>query len=1790
MSDFLFSIGADSAQADAAVQEFVKRSNATLNNIQKVQFASNAGAKQALENQQRLLSLTQQRLATEEKIVAAQSRNRTSTIGAVSGGGGGSLPDISGIASRNAGAIGKQKDALDFLNRIMGNTVFKFVEYELVMKAFNSAVGEVFNSLNEASNVQMEMVLQRLYNAQINTNLALKDSIIIAKQWGSDITDVQQAIGLWTKQTSQMHDATGKLVDSQTALAAAAKLAADAEKFHRASGIESLEVYQKSISIWHELGLSLGQIPHLYDQIAFAATKISPVLKAQPGGTSKQEGIKDIFEGMAESGATLRAQGMDDSLIIATVAKQIENLGSTGAKVGNQISTMFGSLNQGGNQLREWVKILGPDAFKDSESFMDAAIAKVDQLKQAQADGALHVKPQTINTWRTFIETLSQVKELADQIRGHSSGTLDIIASAQMNTYNGQVERLKASFQELNLALGTQLLPTMTHWISFLSGTMLPVLSKNSSAIAGMAQMGVELAGTYLLMLGITKVGTALGGFRTELLATSNAEVTAGIVAQQFRNAQLDTVAGMDAATAAMNQQKAALAQLSDMQKVALWNAEGLAAQCKLLGITEAELAEITATRLPSAFAAAGTALSGFAARAAATLGPLAALYAIMSGLQNFDKTARISAAVDAGVHEQEGGAKGIFDTVGDMVKSPLLVPDGGTANSLAARIKANGGAPARQLNDAQWTLFNNPKATNDQKTDAGEIIKTLLTDEYNKLHGSGDVKGYDKLDDIPKQLQAIMNRAMGGTPAGMTMPGPAKKTGHSGQATEQQIAAEQTNKDKADAMAEISKWRDTANAAASYAKTLMDVGKAQGFTADMVGRLAGHLRDQKTAIQNGESAAKAEITTLEAQQKHLEALLKTHGAVVDAKGNVHGGDNSAAVYAEAKSWRMAEEAITKAQGALKGYEAQKARLAFDGSQMLGEAKAWAAISASVPKTITGVVSSTKDLLGDTIVGPGQSSANPLSSPDALKAYLSNVNNSLSSAATASGKEGAANASLMSLKDLTKAVYDLYTQTKDPAELRAFSEALVDIRKAGGEAQKGLVEAQKATADFEKNLDNLIAKTATTDAEGIGKLLGLSQGDIDAQKTLIDGYNSINDAFAQINQWVTQEAGTYANLTAADKQRVQSAVAYLDIQQQLIPLLAQQQTIESSIAYQAMQTTLEKAGQTQIDETINRLMGTQSNSKVRESLYQAAKDGTWMSPSQTLLKDYMTNTIGSWWKQTVQQMTQTMFGDPASQARQLEATMLKQNRDGLTQIVQNEKTQVVDGLNHFEQLFAADVAKLVKAMNSGGSSNPNSPGGGGPSEIPNGWYSTPGGGIGIGDPGPSPGGPSGDSRVRTKDRNALGTEGNPTFIAAHGDGPEGFLSGPTSQSNMANAVAQGVDQSATMQRVADNTGVTNDTTQDAANNVTQLIQGGASQSSSGGGAGILGALLGPLMQIPGLSKYLSSSSGSWIGGLANAAGSGAGFGAAFGGAGSTNTTWGAVGGTLGYGLGTAFGGPVIGQAAGMVGGILGGLFGHHDNPLDEPDVYDTENYGKFVANVNGAGGTFNGTFIAPDPQYDLADGGTPLDQLMIQWAQKNPTNPIAKQIIALGPRLDIASEYQGMFTLGSGKTISVTAYEQLVQQYLSAAGNQQNAPIVSVNSYGGGGASGAYNTPGMDSATFMAEETAWAQGVNKSSGYNSGGGPLMGGGGGADGILGGSSGFASGPNIFNNPNPTSTPGYGGSAMARAVGPGASLTSLQLQFSTPVYLDGKLITQIVNAYNAQARTNNGMNANPIYADQ
>lgn len=137
----------------------------------------------------------------------------------------------------------------------------------------------------------------------------------------------------------------------------------------------------------------------------------------------------------------------------------------------------------------------------------------------------------------------------------------------------------------------------------------------------------------------------------------------------------------------------------------------------------------------------------------------------------------------------------------------------------------------------------------------------------------------------------------------------------------------------------------------------------------------------------------------------------------------------------------------------------------------------------------------------------------------------------------------------------------------------------------------------------------------------------------------------------------------------------------------------------------------------------------------------------------------------------------------------------------------------------------------------------------------------------------------------------------------------------------------------------------------------------------------------------------------------------------------------------------------------LLSGIIGGLFGNHETPAEEPDIseptYGTQwSYGQFVADVTGAPGTFNGQVINPQ-QGDwgtsglYAQIGYDINHLPIGASSNPQLESLIKQLDALNPNnasngWSIDSESQGMFTLGSGKQISVQDYMQLMSEFLGA--------------------------------------------------------------------------------------------------------------------------------------------------------
>lgn len=1757
---FLFSVGVDTTKADDAVKAFVQRTNSLLAGIRDLQLTTSAqlgSANRVLESASKRFRIEQQIGDTQNKASVSNARAEANMAAATakrlaaeqkiaalqSGRGGSGFTNISRTANENATAIGKQKDALDMLNRIMGNAVFKFIEYELVMKAFNGTMTEVMNSLNEASNVQLEQTLQKIYDPAINVNQALKNAIVIAKQWGSDITDVQQAIGLWTKQTSQMTDATGKLVSEQEALSVATKLAADAEKMHRASGIESLEVYRMSVSIWREMGMALGEIPGMYDKIAYAATKISPVLKAQPGSTSKQEGMKDIFEGLAQSAGELHSQGLDTAHVIALVATQVESLGENGKQVGRSLSTMFGALNQGGKQLKEWTTLLGKDAFKDSDTLMASLVNNVDKLKQAKADGFLQIRSQQMNTWNTFVSTLERVKQLADEINSHSNGTLQFISEAQMNTLNGQMERLKASTQELNLAFGQQLLPTALRFVGFLNSSLLPALAAHAGMITQVAQGVMQLGVAYLGMLAWNKVGITLDGVSSSMLKMRNeanlakisvydlavADGSARDGAMAFVNAELSTPAAIDDARAAMTRQQQALDYLKEKLTVVQWQTEQFRLECEKLGVTMDAVSDIAGTKAPGRLEAFGNAAVSAVGKISAALGPLLKFYALIQGITSFmnvyDDKGNMQNFVGEKLRSKQGGvaqflyglnpthfaggAQNIFSTILGKDKQ------GNDFFNQILNTKSPQGSTAWKIQHEYGVYTSALKKGNGHAAQvAYQDILGLVGVQYDAHHQ--DVNGYDSLDDLTKKAQDDMNRFKGGSGESMTFPG----TGgaKTKQATEQQIAAEAVNKAKADAMSLISLNRDLASAANTTIATIEAVGKAHGFTSQMVDQLTAAYLKEQLAVRGEQSAAEKEIKTLEGRKESLKKQIESHGAQIDAKGNVtKKGDGSSAVYAEAKAWRMAEEAINKARGAIEQYKAKRNELAEKAKDDIAHAQTESDMSVLFGeplKSIGGVTTLGLRSLGTSLAIP-PIPKETLGSIEGLNEHLKDVKASAGTAVGAYNQWQAALLASNGLRDIeAKLVAYVRAQEAaghaiDPAliaTIKAYDKAIGDFGKTA-EAQAGKV--QELTDSITGLLSNAIGKNL----DDIGSLLGLDKGSVQEQKTLIDGYKSINDELKQMDTWVKDYGGTYADLPPQAKAMVDQMGQQVQLQQQLVPLLAEEERIRNSIAYKATENVLQSAGDQGISDVVDRMIG-----KAKTGLH-------------ALVGDWLKQVVQGWWAQTAQRLTDALFQSPAEKARQLLTKVYAANAKALQDIAIFNRDHVVNEFGKFTNLlntgqFVQVMRKATDAIQQAGVTG-DKPG------FKDGQYQ---------------GMSQGDLFQKMID-------------AQTGNDPQ-------ATQNQANATAQGVDASATQNRTADGVEQLHQDMQD----LGSLVSGAQSGTFSGvgGGMSLLSSLVGflPAKAQAGVQKYLQGK-GAWLSNGLDGIVQGQMWGQEMGG--GTHSVWGSVGGALGGTLGTIFGGPVIGQLAASAGSFIGSLFGHADDPSKMPDKYDTSRYTQYVGELTGSAGTAYGPkYNAATDQVQQSLGGKSMLQYIQDWIKTN-LNSSNKDTKALAQQL--AGQYgttgNGQLTFGkdigqesvvggslSGTYVSIhDAATQAVDSIkkLGDAANKAQAPIIAISAYGApsGYQVNPYNTPGLTSQDWKGLVDNGLSGFPTTSNAQT---PTMGSGG------------------------YSTPGYGRNPLPSPVTPikppPVMSSWLPINVTANVLLDGQVLATSVNAVNVQ----------------
>ena len=235
-------------------------------------------------------------------------------------------------------------------------------------------------------------------------------------------------------------------------------------------------------------------------------------------------------------------------------------------------------------------------------------------------------------------------------------------------------------------------------------------------------------------------------------------------------------------------------------------------------------------------------------------------------------------------------------------------------------------------------------------------------------------------------------------------------------------------------------------------------------------------------------------------------------------------------------------------------------------------------------------------------------------------------------------------------------------------------------------------------------------------------------------------------------------------------------------------------------------------------------------------------------------------------------------------------------------------------------------------------------------------------------------------------------------------------------------------------------------------------------STVGGAGGSVGA--GGVLGLAALAYGAGSAIGGAEGGGSHSTFGGIGAVAGLAGAGAIGLAAGASGGLAGGIAALAAAGPVgwaVLAGGVLLGGAAGGMFGAkatnaHDNPDQAGDV---NSYAAFVANMTGGDNEhFGNVTKSADQQYNIGAGNKPLAQQLGDYvngltstagmtqAQKDAIAKL-KSLEGAGKSdgLDIASEKNGVFTLSSGKTISVSDYQALIANVQGAAGGSVGGPI-----------------------------------------------------------------------------------------------------------------------------------------------
>jgi hypothetical protein len=1718
--DWLYSVGVNTQTADNALRDFVARTTKTLATIPVLTLRANTGVATGtidtfVRNAKSVLSSGMATTVTVDttKAQAQISELKASmrglgaeaktSLGGIQVGSGGA---VSGMASLT-NSVKSQTAALDFMNKAWSYSLLKFAEYEIIAKSIEGVIHEVTDSLKQASDVQFEQSLQKLYSPEVfnsiqKQNDALNSATIIAKQWGSDIRDVLQVQGLWTKNTND--------------LATAQFLAAKSEEMHRASGIETLEVYRTTTAMLAQMGMSGEKLPALYDQIAESATRMAVPLN-NLSGKGKMEAIKEVFEGLAGSAATLKSMGFidaktgDASVAIATISTLVQSLGKDAKTVSSSLDAMFAALEGKGKQRQTFFDIIdkghsgGPGS---PEEMIDRMIAARSQLLDAAAKGELGVRPQQFETLTAYLGVLEKIKASAADVRNNSKGMLDTIATAQMALLQGQTDRLRASIQQFSISLGKEFIPMALGTMQSLDG-MFNSMTATTGAIATGAKVAVQFGLAILTWQGITKVTAALQ-------AMAQQQTAAAITTGQFGVAESDAMAAMAEATTTMQQQQAALDILSKNAGVAAWEMGGFAAACAKAKVPMADVITMAGTNAVTGFGAMATAVRGAALSLLEMAGPLLAIQQAMAFFSTFsskgnevnagldlaaikgapispDKVGRAIGFVGSHSFGAAFGASKLDSALNNEVYSveqdKTLGPQ---ARALWTNLQEAQRGKVRGLVDTplsgkrkgpygfdfsgQQEIGWRQGSADETQAVRDESVEGLrgLIEQYE---ASRSVKGYSKIDPQGKALQdmlAQLKKQYQTTAGAAEMPQyGASDTGKTHVPTTDEMFRHQIDNEKAWSQAYITDSTDMAEADNQRIESLKKVAEAHGWTGAAVKELANLYKQEAAYTQQSSSMATHEAHLMD-------------NDLATAKKRVAATQPGTQAHEQAvTNLRMVEVAWVKAQGAAALY--------------LGKVEDIRAAADLAIQTATVQATLSAKHWGANGLG--------VAAPTDLASYRG-VGAEMVRTVDENKQSGGVTGMVSAIQEALPALNSYRAELQGMAQTSGVKEAIKAISDAIGELNGKLAASPKEFAKLQDSADNILSTALDKTGTDAAGLLGDDKKQLTALKAYLDGLRSITEQRQKL-QDILDSAGNdpaiIATVTAAQQQ--------LNVEQQMLPMLEKRKDLEDQIA-QIRKSAIYTSIDTSTDKTLTGILD--NSIKQQFDVNRTAGNRiTFGNHGTSIANESRSGGVLSGFAQDLFKTS------GADWAKQVSGTFT----DWITKVTSLTKQGESDQ-DKLKDIYTAAVKGQTDAANTMLQA----------SQI----YAQ---AAGIG-----PGGAS-VTKPTTSVGSGLASADSATHITALASTMSmvGILADVSKSSHRTANAAENVDS---------NTDVTGNTNGVASimSTLTKAVVPAGSSSAGGGAAstGKAGGFFGSKssgFSDNGGGNFASAMQGVSEGSLASSL---------FG----SNGPWGQILGGVG--------GAAFGPVGGAIGGLIGGLFGNHETQADMPEIYNPA-YGPMMADLTGKNWTTASGPNLPTAQFDTYLGHQSQLQEFAGFLD-NPTNisnmppelqQIAQQMTNLetNGQFNNPGEYQGQLQFGGGKNASVTDFQvwaQEMQSWISQSATNAIAPIIGVQAYGSGGQGpNPYNTPGMNAAELAAEQ-ATAFGTKTSPNQN----PIP---------------ITTTPYVG---SPYATPGVGTSApgatastplYTQPVGAAQTLTS-----NITVMLDGAVVAKSVTAQQVQTQ--------------